>query len=171
MPNILNELSWRNGQLTKPPNILEVILNIIEPCHDKTNIVRLRPTWIQISLQSDQDPCYTLSVSLLVVGFVSEQHGSWSDCADAFCHGMAHISTEFGNSRPLSDSRRWSGLPGLNMLPQTGKGFSVVFFPPLWLRSYHYRFRHQNCSHCLFLRDHKRHINGFKLLESMYLFA
>jgi hypothetical protein len=27
--------------------------------------------------------CCSLSVSLLVLGFVSEQHGSWSDCADA----------------------------------------------------------------------------------------
>jgi hypothetical protein len=31
------------------------------------------------SAQSDQDPCCSLSVSLLVIGFVSEQHGSWSD--------------------------------------------------------------------------------------------
>jgi hypothetical protein len=34
------------------------------------------------SAQSDQDPCCSLSVSLLVIGFVSEQHGSWADCAD-----------------------------------------------------------------------------------------
>jgi hypothetical protein len=26
--------------------------------------------------QSDQDPCCSLSVSLLVIGFVGEQHGS-----------------------------------------------------------------------------------------------
>jgi hypothetical protein len=31
---------------------------------------------------SDQDPCCSLLVSLLVKGFVREQHGSWSDCAD-----------------------------------------------------------------------------------------
>jgi hypothetical protein len=35
------------------------------------------------SAQSGQDPYFSLSVSLLVIGFVSEQHGSWSDCADA----------------------------------------------------------------------------------------
>jgi hypothetical protein len=32
--------------------------------------------------QSDQDPCCSLLVSLLVIGFVSKQHGSWSDCVD-----------------------------------------------------------------------------------------
>jgi hypothetical protein len=41
--------------------------------------VRLRPA----SAQFDQDPCCPLSVSLLVIGFGSEQHGSWSDCAEA----------------------------------------------------------------------------------------
>jgi hypothetical protein len=35
------------------------------------------------SAQSDQDPCCSLSFSLLVIGLVIEQHGSWSDCADA----------------------------------------------------------------------------------------
>jgi hypothetical protein len=35
------------------------------------------------SAQFDQDPCCSLSVSLLIIGFVSEQHGFWSDCADA----------------------------------------------------------------------------------------
>jgi hypothetical protein len=35
------------------------------------------------SAQSDQDPCCSLSVSLLVIEFVSKQHVSWSDCADA----------------------------------------------------------------------------------------
>jgi hypothetical protein len=58
-----------------------------------------------VSAQSDQDPCCSLSVSLLVIGFVREQHGSWSDCADAgwsgsmlvanalcwFCHGAAQV--------------------------------------------------------------------------------
>jgi hypothetical protein len=33
------------------------------------------------SAQSDQDPCCSLSVSLLVIGFVSEQHGSRPACA------------------------------------------------------------------------------------------
>jgi hypothetical protein len=60
---------------------------LFEPCHDKINIV---------DLQSDQDPCCSLSVSLLVIGFVSEQHGSWSDAvANAlcwFCRGAAHLS-------------------------------------------------------------------------------
>jgi hypothetical protein len=30
-----------------------------------------------------QDSCCSLSDSLLVIEYVSEQHGSWSDCADA----------------------------------------------------------------------------------------
>jgi hypothetical protein len=34
------------------------------------------------SAQSDQDPWCSLSVSLLVIELVSEQHRSWSDCAD-----------------------------------------------------------------------------------------
>jgi hypothetical protein len=53
------------------------------------------------SAQSDQDPFCLLSVSLVVIGFVSEQHGSWSNCADVwvqagrkpicwFCHSAAH---------------------------------------------------------------------------------
>jgi hypothetical protein len=57
--------------------------------------------------QSDQDPCCSLSVSLLVIGFVSEQHGSdpirlrgcasWSGSLLVanplcwFCHGMAQL--------------------------------------------------------------------------------
>jgi hypothetical protein len=43
-----------------------------EPCHDKTNIMGLRSAWIQTSLRfraADQDPCCSLSVSLLVIGF------------------------------------------------------------------------------------------------------
>jgi hypothetical protein len=59
---------------------------IFEPCHDKTNIMGLRSAWINpdcASMQSDQDPCCSLSVSLLVIELVSEQHGSLSDCADA----------------------------------------------------------------------------------------
>jgi hypothetical protein len=39
------------------------------------------PAWA--SVQSDLGPCCSLSISLLVIGFVSEQHGSWSDYADA----------------------------------------------------------------------------------------
>jgi hypothetical protein len=38
---------------------------------------------VMTSAQSDQDPCCSLSVSLLIIGLISEQHGSWSDCADA----------------------------------------------------------------------------------------
>jgi hypothetical protein len=49
---------------------VDIYKNINEPLHNKTNIVGLRPT------------C-SLSVSLLVIELVSEQHGSWSDCADA----------------------------------------------------------------------------------------
>jgi hypothetical protein len=61
-------------------NIMKLILDLInEPRHDKTNIVRLRPAWIQ-SAQTDQDPCRSLSVSLLEIGLVSEQRGcaGWS---------------------------------------------------------------------------------------------
>jgi hypothetical protein len=32
---------------------------------------------------TSMDPCCSLSVFLFVIEFVSEQHGSWSDCADA----------------------------------------------------------------------------------------
>jgi hypothetical protein len=32
---------------------------------------------------NDQDPCCSLSVSILVIGLVSKHHGSWSECADA----------------------------------------------------------------------------------------
>jgi hypothetical protein len=31
--------------------INNIIEKIYEPCHDKTNIVRLRPAWIQTSLR------------------------------------------------------------------------------------------------------------------------
>jgi hypothetical protein len=50
-----------------------------EPRHDKTNIVRLRPAWIQTSLrtaQSDQDPCCSLTNSVTSRETDSEQHGS-----------------------------------------------------------------------------------------------
>jgi hypothetical protein len=70
------------------------VINRYEPRHYKTNIKRLRPAWIQTSLrivQSDQDPCWSLSVSVLVIGFVSEQHGS-SDCADAIYKWMRGCS-------------------------------------------------------------------------------
>jgi hypothetical protein len=78
--------------------VMEQMKNIVvkktgikyEPRHHKTNIVRLRPAWIWTSLdldqpeaKSDQDPCCSLSVSLLVKVLLSEQHGSWSDYADA----------------------------------------------------------------------------------------
>jgi hypothetical protein len=57
------------------------------------------------SPQSDQDPCCSLSVSVLVIELVSEQHGSLSDCGCAgwsgsmlvanalcwFCHDAAQI--------------------------------------------------------------------------------
>jgi hypothetical protein len=78
------------------------------PRHDKTNIMGLLPAWIQTSLRIrtvwSKDPCCSLSVSLRAIGFVSEQHGSWSDCAGWsgsmlvanpwcwFCHGAAHLS-------------------------------------------------------------------------------
>jgi hypothetical protein len=35
------------------------------------------------SAQSDQDPCCSLSVYLLVIELISGQHGSWSDYADS----------------------------------------------------------------------------------------
>jgi hypothetical protein len=53
-------------------DLSENLTNTFEPRHDKANIMGLRPT----SAQSDQDQCCLLSVSLLVLGFVSEQHGS-----------------------------------------------------------------------------------------------
>jgi hypothetical protein len=40
------------------------------------------------SAQSDQDPCCSLSVFPLVIELESEQHSSWSDCADAHYVGF-----------------------------------------------------------------------------------
>jgi hypothetical protein len=45
---------------------MSVIISVtsFEPRHDKTNIMRLQPAWIQTSLrvrQSDQDSCYSLT--------------------------------------------------------------------------------------------------------------
>jgi hypothetical protein len=53
------------------------------------------------SAQCDQDSCCSLLVSLLVIGCVSEQHGSWSDCADAQnpCRSQTHC-VGFDMSRP-----------------------------------------------------------------------
>jgi hypothetical protein len=49
---------------------------LIEPCHDKTNIIGLRPAWIQTSLraQSDQDPFCSLSNPITCKETDSEQH-------------------------------------------------------------------------------------------------
>jgi hypothetical protein len=41
----------------------------------------------------------------------------------------------------------------------------------IWLRGCVYRLRHQNCSNCLSLRDHKRLLNGFKVIESLHFLA
>jgi hypothetical protein len=44
--------------------------------------------------QSDQDQCCSLSVSIIVIGFVSEQHGSMlvANALCWICHSVAHIS-------------------------------------------------------------------------------
>jgi hypothetical protein len=59
--------------------------NLFEQLHNKTNSCICdqhgsRPAGA--STQSEQYPCCSLSVSLIVKEFVSEQHGSWSDCVD-----------------------------------------------------------------------------------------
>jgi hypothetical protein len=36
----------------------------------------------------EQDQCFSLSVSLLVIDSVSKQHGSWSDCANGYSVGF-----------------------------------------------------------------------------------
>jgi hypothetical protein len=53
--------------------------------------MRLRPA----SAQSDHNPCCSLSVSLLDIGFVRKQHGSLTDCADAQA-GLNPSSFVFG---------------------------------------------------------------------------
>jgi hypothetical protein len=54
---------------------------LFEPRHDKTNIVRLRPAWIQTSLRIcavwSISMLFAISFSIPVVGLVSEQHGYW----------------------------------------------------------------------------------------------
>jgi hypothetical protein len=47
------------------------------------------------------------------------------------------------------------------------KYFHIIFF--LLLKLSLQGLRHQHCSHHLSLRDHKRRLNGFKLLGSMHL--
>jgi hypothetical protein len=58
---------------------------IYEPHHDKTNIVGLRPAWIQTSLSVravwSGNMLFAISFSTCN-RWVSEQHGSWSDCTD-----------------------------------------------------------------------------------------
>jgi hypothetical protein len=61
------------------PEIMPVSINLPLEWPDlPTFCVGSRPACA--SMQSDQDPCCSLSVSLLATGFVSKQHGSWSDC-------------------------------------------------------------------------------------------
>jgi hypothetical protein len=62
--------------------IFENIHNCYKFCKFKINNV-LTSHKVDTSAQTDQDPCCSLSVSLLVIEFVSEQHESWSDCVDA----------------------------------------------------------------------------------------
>jgi hypothetical protein len=58
--------------------------NYVETVHsDSLSIMTFLLFSHRRSLQSDQDPCCSLSVSLLEIEMVSEQHGSWSDCTDA----------------------------------------------------------------------------------------
>jgi hypothetical protein len=58
----------------------------VEPRHGKTNIMGLRPAWIQTSLRIHTvwsgSMLFAIS-SLLVIGFVIKQHGTWWECADA----------------------------------------------------------------------------------------
>jgi hypothetical protein len=49
-----------------------------EPHHDKTNVLRLRPAWIRVRIHAVRLPTLITSRET-----DSEQHGSWSDCADA----------------------------------------------------------------------------------------
>jgi hypothetical protein len=53
--------------------------NHIEPRHDKTNVMRLRPDGSRpagTSAQSDQDPCCSLTTPITSKETDSEQHGS-----------------------------------------------------------------------------------------------
>jgi hypothetical protein len=64
---------------------LNPIMYKFEPRHDKTNLVGLPLAWIQtrLRIESDQDPCCSLTNSITSRGTDSEQHASWSDCAAA----------------------------------------------------------------------------------------
>jgi hypothetical protein len=62
-----------------------VLDSTYEPCHDKTNIMGLRPAWVQTSLRIRA--VWSGSILFAISFFtcyrvVSERHGSWSDCAD-----------------------------------------------------------------------------------------
>jgi hypothetical protein len=64
-----------------------MILKTFEPRHDKTNIMGLRPAWIQTSMRIRAvwagSMLFAISFSTCNIEYVSEQHASWSDCADA----------------------------------------------------------------------------------------
>jgi hypothetical protein len=56
---------------------LILFLRIIEPRHDKTNIMGLQPAWIQKQpAQSDHDPCCSLTYPITSRETDSEQHGT-----------------------------------------------------------------------------------------------
>jgi hypothetical protein len=59
-----------------------------EPRHDKTNIMGLRPTWIQTRLRMRIGAVWSGSMLFAYNSLTSretdrEQHGFWSDCGDA----------------------------------------------------------------------------------------
>jgi hypothetical protein len=79
-------LDWRGWRrYTKnTKSTFEFVYN--EPRHDKTNIMGLRPAWIQNSLRIRavwSGPCCALTNPITSRETDSEQHGSWSDCAEA----------------------------------------------------------------------------------------
>jgi hypothetical protein len=76
----------------------------------------LRPAW------SDQDPCCSLTNSITSRETDSEQHGSWSDFADAqagmdpcwsqthyigFCHDMAHFMSPWISLETYLSAKRF----------------------------------------------------------------
>jgi hypothetical protein len=86
-----NNVYWKHTRaLTHTHTRTHAHTHIYEPCHDKTNIMRLRPACIQTSLRvravwsgSMLFICCSLTNSITNTETDSEQHGSWPDCADA----------------------------------------------------------------------------------------
>jgi hypothetical protein len=87
-----------------------------EPSHDKTSIMGLWPAWIWIHAVSYQ-------FLYLLIEFVSEQNGSWSDCMDAQagldpCWSQTHY-VGFVMVRLISEVKKASNIynPLCNILP------------------------------------------------------